>query len=76
MGCSVLEGSKNSESNWLSKKGKTSTNKKPTINRTSKKIEKPPKKVPIKKLQLEEKKKNLKLKIAEKSKESTQKKRI
>lgn len=58
----VMDGSKHQESLWLGKKGKTGTTQKPSISRPSKKIEKPPKKVPIKKLQLEEKKKDRKAK--------------
>ena len=70
----VMEGSKHQESLWLGKKGKTSAAQKPSINRSSKKIEKPPKKVPVKKLQLEEKKKDRKAK-ADSAKDCAQKKR-
>ena len=56
----MKEGSKKQESIWLGKKAKTTVAQKPSINRASKKIEKPPKKVPIKKLKLEEKKKDRK----------------
>ena len=69
-----MDGSKYQESLWLGKKGKTSAAQKPSINRSSKKIEKPPKKVPVKKLQLEEKKKDRKAK-AESAKESAHKKK-
>ena len=73
-GFNVMDGSKYQESLWLGKKGKTSAAQKPSINRSSKKIEKPPKKVPVKKLQLEEKKKDRKAK-ADTAKESAHKKK-
>jgi len=71
----VHEGSKVQESVRLGKRTKASAVQKPSINRSSKKIEKPPKKVPIKKLKLEEKKKDRKQK-AEAAKEQAQKKPI
>ena len=61
----VSDGSKVQESLWLGQKGKAAKTQKSSINRMSKRIEKPPKKVPIKKLQLEEKK------LARKQKQET-----
>ena len=61
----VSDGTKTQKSIWLGRKTKTAETKKPAIKRLSKKIEKPPKKVPIKKLQVEEKKKARKQKAEE-----------
>ena len=61
----VSDGTKTQKSIWLGRKTKTAETKKPAIKRLSKKIEKPPRKVPIKKLQVEEKKKARKQKAEE-----------